>query len=241
MDTKLLMALDIIGVISFTISGALVAVRKKMDYLGICILGIITSVGGGAIRDITIGSTPPVMFRSPIYVAVSFAVANIVFLFLYFHGKSKPLVNFLFEKALFWFDTVGLASFTVNGVIIGQTMTDGGLFLCAFLGVITGVGGGVLRDLFANEVPAIFVKHVYAVASIAGALGTCLLWDVSVAAAVIVGLTLVILIRFLAMNYKWNLPHIQGPKSHGVRPSSQDGRPHRTSQDSENQARRRHP
>ncbi len=193
----------------------------------------------------TIGSVPPVMFRSPIYVAISFAVANIVFIFLYFHGKSKPLVNFIFEKALFWFDTIGLASFTVNGVIIGQTMTDGGLFLCAFLGVITGVGGGVLRVLLANEGPAIFVKHVYAVASIAGAVGTCLLWNVSIMAAVAAGIALVILIRFLAMNYKWNLPRIQGPKPHSkaenLRPSSQDGKPHRTSQGSENQERRRHP
>ena len=112
METNMLMALDIIGVISFTISGVLVAVRKKMDYLGICILGIVTAVGGGATRDIIIGNTPPVMFRNPLYVTVSFITANIVFLFLYFHinAKSKPLVNHIFEKTLFWFDTIGLAS-----------------------------------------------------------------------------------------------------------------------------------
>ena len=114
MRTDMLMILDIIGVISFTISGALVAVRKKMDYLGVCILGIVTAVGGGATRDIIIGSNPPVMFRDPLYVSIAFAVANIVFFFLYFHlnGRSKPLVNHIFEKYLFWFDTVGLASFT---------------------------------------------------------------------------------------------------------------------------------
>ncbi len=210
MNTDILVVLDFIGVISFTISGALVAVRKHMDYLGVCILGIITAVGGGAMRDVIIGNTPPVMFQNPIYVTVAFIVANLVFFFLYFHinGKSKPLVNHIFEKALFWFDTIGLASFTVNGVIMGQTMTQGGLFLCSFLGVMTGVGGGVLRDLLANEVPAIFVKHVYAVASIAGAIATSLLWKVSSIAAVIVGLSLVVLIRFLAMHFKWNLPRI---------------------------------
>ena len=181
MRTDMLMILDIIGVISFTISGALVAVRKKMDYLGVCILGIVTAVGGGATRDIIIGSNPPVMFRDPLYVSIAFAVANIVFFFLYFHlnGRSKPLVNHIFEKYLFWFDTVGLASFTANGVMVGKTMTDGGIFLCAFLGVLTGVGGGILRDLLANEVPAIFVKHVYAMASIVGAITICLLWNVS--------------------------------------------------------------
>lgn len=205
------LVLDIIGLISFSTSGALLAVRKKMDYLGICILGVVTSVGGGATRDIIIGRTPPVMFQDPLYVLVAFVVANAVFFFLYFHvnGKSKPLVNHIFEKYLFWFDTAGLASFTVNGVIVGETMTDGGVFLCSFLGVMTGVGGGILRDLLANEVPAIFKKHVYAVASIAGAISTAFLWKVSEIAAVSTGLVLVVLIRALAMHYKWNLPHIK--------------------------------
>ena len=214
MRTDMLMILDIIGVISFTISGALVAVRKKMDYLGVCILGIVTAVGGGATRDIIIGSNPPVMFRDPLYVSIAFAVANIVFFFLYFHlnGRSKPLVNHIFEKYLFWFDTVGLASFTANGVMVGKTMTDGGIFLCAFLGVLTGVGGGILRDLLANEVPAIFVKLVYAMASIVGAITICLLWNVSTILAVTVGIFLVVLIRFLAMHYKWNLPHIRSSR-----------------------------
>lgn len=214
MRTDMLMILDIIGVISFTISGALVAVRKKMDYLGVCILGIVTAVGGGATRDIIIGSNPPVMFRDPLYVSIAFAVANIVFFFLYFHlnGRSKPLVNHIFEKYLFWFDTVGLASFTANGVMVGKTITDGGIFLCAFLGVLTGVGGGILRDLLANEVPAIFVKHVYAMASIVGAITICLLWNVSTILAVTVGIVLVVLIRFLAMHYKWNLPHIRSSR-----------------------------
>lgn len=210
MNTDILTILDFIGVVSFTISGALVAARKDMDYLGVCILGIVTAVGGGATRDITIGSVPPLMFRDPSYVTVAFIVANIVFFFLYFHlsGRSKPRMNHIFGKTLFWFDTIGLASFTVNGVIVGQTMTDGGLFLCVFLGVITGVGGGVLRDLLANEVPAIFVRHIYAVASIAGALITCLLWDVHQYAAMAAGLASVILIRYLAKKFNWNLPHI---------------------------------
>lgn len=210
MDTDILTILDFIGVISFTISGSLVAARKDMDYLGVCILGIVTAVGGGATRDIIIGSVPPLMFRNPTYVTVAFIVSNIVFFFLYFHlsGKSKPKMNQIFGKTLFWFDTIGLASFTVNGVIVGQTMTDGGLFLCAFLGVITGVGGGVLRDLLANEVPAIFVRHIYALASVAGAILTCLLWKTSQFAAISAGLVSVILIRFLAKTYEWNLPHI---------------------------------
>lgn len=214
MSPNILTALDFVGVISFTISGALVAVHKRMDYLGVCILGIVTAVGGGAFRDIIIGTTPPVMFRNPIYVAISFITANIVFLVLYFHINisSKPVVSHFFEKVLFWFDTIGLASFTVNGVIVGQSLAHGNLFLCSFLGVMTGVGGGIIRDLLANVVPAIFVKHIYAVASIAGAIATDLLWDLSQVAAISVGLFLVILIRFLGMHFKLNLPHIRNSK-----------------------------
>lgn len=211
MSTEMLMVLDFIGVISFTISGALVAAKKKMDYLGVCILGITTAVGGGATRDVIIGRTPPVMFTDPIYVSVSFVVANLVFIVLYFHinQKARPEMSHIFEKTLFWFDTIGLASFTADGVIVGQTLTDGGLFLCAFLGVMTGVGGGVLRDLLANAVPAIFVRHIYAVASIVGSIAICLLWNVtSELSAVLTGLALVVLIRYLAKRYKWNLPRI---------------------------------
>lgn len=211
MNTDMLTILDIIGVVSFTISGSLLATRKKMDYLGVCILGIITAVGGGATRDLIIGHTPPVMFTNPIYVAISFVVANIVFFYLYFHinVKAKPKMSHIFERALFWFDTIGLASFTVNGVMVGIRFDDKNIFLCTFLGVITGVGGGVLRDLLATEVPAIFKKHVYAVASIAGALATSLLWHViGDLAAVLVGMAIIILIRFFAKRYEWNLPHI---------------------------------
>ncbi len=211
MNTDLLTILDIIGVVSFTISGSLLATKKKMDYLGVCILGIITAVGGGATRDIIIGRTPPVMFTDPIYVALSFIVANLVFFFLYFHinVKARPKMTHIFETVLFCFDTIGLASFTVNGVIVGKTIVEGNLLLCSFLGVITGVGGGVLRDLLATEVPAIFRKHVYAMASIAGALATSILWDhAGQLVSVIVGMAVIILIRFLARHFKWNLPHI---------------------------------
>ncbi|MBR2281176.1 MAG: trimeric intracellular cation channel family protein [Spirochaetales bacterium] len=211
MNTDLLTILDIIGAVSFTISGSLLATRKKMDYLGVCILGIVTAVGGGATRDLIIGNTPPVMFTNPIYVAISFVVANLVFLYLYFHinVKAKPKMSHFFENALFWFDTIGLASFTVNGVMVGVSVDESNIFLCTFLGVITGVGGGVLRDLLATEVPAIFRKHVYAMASIAGALATSLLWPVAGnIVAVAVGMVIIILIRYLAKRFEWNLPHI---------------------------------
>lgn len=211
MNTDMMMVLDIIGVVSFAVSGALVAAKKKMDYFGVCILGIITSVGGGATRDLIIGRNPPVMFTNPIFVAIAFAVSTVVFCLLYFHVRTNESVNHMAEEVLFWFDTIGLAAFTADGVMVGQLLENTPtLFLCSFLGVITGVGGGILRDLLAGEVPAIFVKHIYAVASIVGAVTICLLWPVvSPLAAAGIGMALIVLIRFLARHYLWNLPRIK--------------------------------
>lgn len=210
---SLLTFFDIIGVVAFSITGALLGIKKKMDYFGVCILGIIASVGGGVTRDVIIGSTPPVMFSDPIFVTVAFVVSNLVFITLYFKmtkGMRKGFSH-TFETVLFWFDTIGLAVFTVDGVIVGQTFSaEPRMFLSVFLGVITGVGGGILRDLLAGEVPAILVKHIYAIASIAGAIAVCMLWSVLPQYATIaVGLSLVTAIRFLARKYKWNLPRIK--------------------------------
>ena len=209
--SELSLILNILGVVSFAISGVLVAVRKKMDYLGVVILGIVSSVGGGVIRDIIMGRIPPTMFTNPLYVTVSFITANIAFIFLYFNleGKSRPAINRIFEEFYFWFDTFGLALFTTQGVLAGKTIAGAGIFLCSFLGVMTGVGGGVLRDLLANTVPAIFIKHIYALASITGAIAISLLWDVNDTLAILVGFFLIVQIRYMARKHKWNLPYIK--------------------------------
>lgn len=215
--SELSLILNILGVVSFAISGVLVAVRRKMDYLGVVILGIVSSVGGGVIRDVIMGRVPPQMFTNPLYVAVSFITANIAFIFLFFNleGKSRPAINRFFEEVYFWFDTFGLALFTTQGVIAGKTMPGASIFLCSFLGVMTGVGGGVLRDILANTVPAIFIKHIYALASIVGALVISLLWEVNDSWAMILGFILIVQIRYMARRHKWNLPHIKNiPPEH---------------------------
>ncbi len=210
-SADLSLILNILGVISFSISGVLVAARKKMDYLGVVILGIVSSVGGGVIRDIIMGRIPPTMFTNPLYVAVSFATSNLAFLYLYFNldGKSRPAINRLFEEVYFWFDTIGLALFTTQGVVAGKALGGASVFLCSFLGVITGVGGGVLRDILADTVPAIFIKHIYALASIIGALVISLLWEVNDTLAMFAGSLLIIQIRYMARKHKWNLPFIK--------------------------------
>ena len=209
MKPDILFVLDILGIVSFTVSGVLVAIEKKMDLMGVFILGAVASMGGGVMRDILIGSTPPAIFVNPHYIGVSFITSLVVFLVFYFHMevKSKPQLHRFLEKLFFWFDTIGLASFTANGVITGK-LAGQGAFLCCFLGVITGVGGGILRDLLATRIPVIFVKHIYAAASIAGAVVITLMWNFNSLFAVTVGLILIVLIRVLARTFKWNLPKV---------------------------------
>lgn len=203
----------LVGTIAFAISGTMVAIRRKMDIFGVNILAVATAAGGGMIRDLIIGQHPPVLFRNPLYVLIAILTANISFLIVYIQRrkcKSNKYVNILCESILFWCDALGLAVFTVDGVNIGVSagfVTN--RFLLIFLGVVTGVGGGVLRDVLANETPYILVKHVYACASFVGAGVTAALWmKVGREAAMLYGFVTILSIRVLAKYYKWNLPKL---------------------------------
>ncbi len=211
MALSFIFIMDIIGTIAFAISGAMVAIQKKMDIFGVNILAVTTATGGGVIRDLLIGRTPPVMFSNPLYVFIAMFTANVVFVVLYFskHRASKESVA-VYEKLLFWCDTLGLAAFSVDGVNAGmQTEHADNLFLLVFLGTVTGVGGGVIRDMMANEMPYIFIKHVYACASLLGALAVAVLWNVcGQNAAMLTGFGITIIIRALAAHYRWNLPRV---------------------------------
>ncbi|WP_083655326.1 trimeric intracellular cation channel family protein [Roseburia sp. 499] len=211
MALSFMFCMDILGTIAFAISGAMVAIKKEMDIFGVNILAIITAVGGGMLRDVLIGDVPPEMFQNPIYTLVAVIIANSVFVYAYWNKKNvkSSYVN-LYEKTLFLFDTLGLAVFTVDGVNAGMhSEFDSNMFLVVFLGVITGVGGGVLRDTMANELPYIFVKHIYACASILGAVVTVYCWKyLGENPAIFAGFFVIIVIRLLAAHYKWDLPRV---------------------------------
>ena len=118
-STSFIIIMDLIGTIAFAVSGAMVAVRKKMDIFGVNILAVVTATGGGVIRDLLIGRTSPMMFHNPFYVMLSAITANIVFIFIavkHSHHKTFPdrFIQ-IYEKGLFWADALGLASFTVDG------------------------------------------------------------------------------------------------------------------------------
>lgn len=211
MTKEFIFIMDLMGTVAFAISGSMTAVEQGMDLFGILILALTTATGGGFIRDLTIGSLPPVVFRNPIYMILSFLTAGIVFLILKFQSlrPHSERVRLVYEKTLLITDSMGLAAFTVDGVCAGLAQPDTNLFLAVFLGVITGVGGGILRDLFAGKKPYVFVKHVYALASLSGAAAAYILPRyLGSGFSIMISFGIIILIRYLAAHYRWDLPRI---------------------------------
>jgi uncharacterized membrane protein YeiH len=203
---------EIIGVIAFSLSGALTAMKKEMDIFGACVLGMTTAIGGGIIRDLILGVTPPVSFVNPLHATIGLGVAALTYLpkIQKFFARNKHKVQAL---SLMIADSVGLGVFTVVGVnACFENIPNPNAFTAIFLGVITGVGGGVLRDVFSMNLPKIFVKHFYACASIAGAIVAYfahIYFGVLIAS--ISGAIVVITLRFLASFLRWNLPKPKYP------------------------------
>lgn len=200
--------LELVGTVAFAASGALTAMKKHMDLLGIIVLAIITSVGGGVIRDLILGNTPPMVFRDP--TCTMLAIATAIILFIPWLRRPVMHKQKLFDLAMLIMDSLGLGIFTVMGIWIAlDADPNRSTFLLVFVGVITGVGGGILRDILAGDTPYILVKHVYACASLAGALSCALLcrW-LPHSAAMLISVALVLLIRLLSAHFHWNLPRV---------------------------------
>lgn len=204
--------LEMIGTVAFAVSGVLAARERRMDIFGAVVLGCATAVGGGLIRDLILGVVPPAMFQKPVYVSVA-AAASLVFFCLERYGKrwqrfleSNQERN---DQLLNIADSVGLAAFVAVGC---RTAIDSGyadnFFLCAFVGVLTGIGGGILRDMLAAQMPLIMRKRVYGIAAIIGAVVYCglLRLHMDAVTASVACMFITCLIRFLAIHYRWNLP-----------------------------------
>jgi uncharacterized membrane protein YeiH len=196
----LIQLLDLFGTAAFAVTGALKAVERKSDIVGIIILAAITGMAGGVIRDVTFGRFPPIAISNPLYVAITIAMAVAIF-FLYRAFKKH-------EGLFLKFDAIGLGVFTVIGASIAYNIAGLNFLAMAFAGMITAVGGGILRDVFVNEVPIVFVKELYASASFIGVVMLfALLWagvDINIAA--IPTIVAVTALRMTAMKYNWNLP-----------------------------------
>ena len=211
LQPNLIFIVEIIGTIAFASSGAMVAVRKRLDLFGIIVLGVITAVGGGMLRDLMIGNIPPNMFRNPVYVLAAFLTVLVLFLLFRcwpFLLGSRYIEGY--EKIMNILDAIGLGAFTVIGIDTGVEAGYGDYhFLIIFLGVITGIGGGILRDIMAGETPYVLKKHIYACASIAGACLYVVLLQVTRSDSAMIGSALlVVAIRILASHFRWDLPGI---------------------------------
>lgn len=193
--------IDVLGTIAFAISGALVAMNKRMDPFGVLIIAFVTAVGGGTLRDVMIGIEPVSWMRNMTFVYVIIGSATFAVIF-------RKRISYL-RKSLFLFDTIGIALYTVVGV---ETGLIAGLhpLICIALGTMTACFGGVLRDILCNEIPVIFRKEIYATACILGGLTYFLLlqfFEERNILFVIAGLV-VITIRLIAVRYKISLPSL---------------------------------
>lgn len=201
---------EMIGTVAFAIAGAMTAINRNMDLLGIIVLGEMTAVGGGCFRDILLGRFPASMFVNPVYVIVALAAILCLFLIFYF-GKSAAgwIATPVYDRILNVLDAVGLGAFTVTGINVAiECGHKDNVFFVIFLGVITGVGGGIFRDVLSGQPPAVFRKHIYACASIVGAF-ICYYGGIYIGEyAVGVCIAAVTVIRILAYEYRWDLPKI---------------------------------
>ena len=204
--TTWIFILQLLGTVAFAVSGAMTALHKQMDMLGVTVLGLITAVGGGMVRDVLLGQIPPAIFSDPVTVLTAVAASILVF---------SPAVRRLllktrriYDLTLRLADSLGLGIFTVIGAQTAcGVLEQSNWFAIAFLGTMTGVGGGVLRDVLAGDLPYIFRKHIYALASLFGALVWVALhrwWNDT--AALLIGVAVIVAVRLLAAHYRWSLP-----------------------------------
>ena len=195
--------LHLFGTMAFAVTGAFKAIEHKADIVGIIILATITGVAGGTIRDVVFGKALPNSLIDPIYVIIT-VVSGIVLFLLY--SRMKKHWN-LFLK----FDAIGLGVFTVIGATFAYNLFGMNFLIIVLSGMLTAIGGGILRDVFVNQTPIVFVKELYASASFIGAVVFyfTLLITNEVYAATIIGIVLTTGLRLIAMRYNWNLPRVR--------------------------------
>ena len=201
-----LVVLDLTGIFVFAISGALVAVRKQLDIFGVLVLAGTTGLGGGFLRDVLIDATPPAALADWRYLMVPIAAGLVAFWYHPTLGRMEPYVNV--------FDAFGLSLFCVAGAI--KAMDYGlGPVPAALMGMVTGIGGGMARDILAGRVPVIFRGELYATPALAGAAVAAVIhqYDGPLWAAATAGGLLCLVWRLMAIRLAWTAPMASGPAS----------------------------
>jgi uncharacterized membrane protein YeiH len=201
---SLLVAVDLLGVFVFALSGALLAVRKRFDVFGVAVLALAAALGGGIIRDLLIGDVPPVALRDWRYGAAALVAAGVGFVAHHTLERIGPAVRF--------FDAIGLGFFAVAGTSKALAF---GLppFAAVAMGVLTGAGGGALRDLLAGEVPLVLRREIYAVAALAGStvVAVATMLDRYGAATAGAAIIVTVALRLTAVWRRWNAPRAPLP------------------------------
>ena len=209
MDTVILV-LEIIGTCAFAISGAVIGITKRFDIFGVIFSAVITSLGGGTIRDILLGNLPPAMFKNYIYLifAVGTAVLTFIIASILKNKFSENIV--IIDKINNIFDAAGLGVFTVVGMNVAMSAGfSDNFFFVVFLGMTTGCGGGILRDVIVSDVPFVLTKRIYAVASITGGIVYYLMhitFHTGEIISAVSGIIVIFALRLLASVFKWDLP-----------------------------------
>lgn len=201
---EFLFVVEIIGTVAFAVSGALTAIEHDLDYYGILFLAMITAVGGGIIRDVLIDADLPTALQDPTYILVSLAAAVVV---IVFNARIKR-----FQSLLQFFDAVGLAAFTAIGAEVAIRNQIELPFVILTLAILTGTGGGTLRDVFVKEIPFVFRKEIYAVASIIGALSFIAVYKAAGSIpAMYAAFAVTLLIRIVSIKKDLHLKRVRRP------------------------------
>lgn len=201
-NANMLLILDLVGVFVFALAGATAAVRQRLDLFGVLVLSFATATAGGIARDLLIGAVPPAAFQDLRYFASAMLAGLVTFVW---HDAIERLRN-----PVRVFDALGLGLFAVVGT---EKALDFGLHpvMAALLGMLTGIGGGVTRDLLLTRVPVVFQSDIYALAALAGAsvvvLGHWLDWPPMPTA--MAGALLCFALRILAMWFNWHMPRVR--------------------------------
>ena len=209
LDTVHLIA-ELIGIVAFAVSGAMLAAEKNLDIFGIIVLGVVTAFGGGVIRDLLLGITPPAMFNSQPEFWAAVLSSVLVFLVYRYADKLNTEGTANYRAAVNFFDAVGLGVFSITGVQAAINCGNAGNPLFAIsLGVITGIGGGMLRDILNGDIPSVLRKNIYALAAILGAASyyMMIISGYPEIPAVILSFCLTFGIRMAATCLGWHLPH----------------------------------
>lgn len=203
--------LEVIGTIAFAVTGAFLSVKRQLDIFGVVFIGCITAVGGGITRDMIIGKFPPTIFSNTPILLIAAITSVIIFLISYLHADKFEQIREKTEKINNIFDAIGLSAFAVTGTEAVCTSEYGGYFVLAVLmGMLTGVGGGIFRDILVTETPYVLKKHVYALAALIGStIYYVLRGYVGITISSIIAMVLIFSIRMLATKYHWKLPKVK--------------------------------